>query len=77
MAYEDGSLIDRELFNHPRYVSNVFRHTLTSLKDCLTVIEETGGLEEAMEYQGEEELNAIFQLMEVVKQLHFYNEEDE
>tara|TARA_R100001510_G_C7542628_1_gene129563 strand:- start:316 stop:531 length:216 start_codon:yes stop_codon:yes gene_type:complete len=69
--------IDRELLNHARWAKNVFRHTLTSLQDCLTIIEETGGLEEAMEYQGEEELNAVFELMEVVKQLNFYNEEEE
>ena len=77
MAFPNGELIDRELLNHPRYSQNAFRHTLTSLQDCLTIIEETGGLEEAMKYQGEDELNAIFQLMDVVKHLHFYNEEDE
>tara|TARA_R100000458_G_C8265877_1_gene240924 strand:+ start:1643 stop:1876 length:234 start_codon:yes stop_codon:yes gene_type:complete len=77
MAFPNGELIDRELLNHPRDAKNVFRHTLTSLSDCLTIIEETGGLMEAMEYQGEDELNAIFQLMNVVKQLNFYNEEDD
>ena len=77
MSYEDGTTIDREQLNHPRDLQYVFRHTLSSLQDCLTVIEETGSLEDAIDYQGEDELNAIMQLMVVVGHLDFYNEEDE
>ena len=79
MSYEDGTTIDRELLNHPRDIHNVFRHTLSSLQDCLTIITETGSIEDAIDYQGDDELNAIMQLMECVDHLHFHyyrNKED-
>tara|TARA_R110002020_G_scaffold6465_12_gene27555 strand:- start:540 stop:782 length:243 start_codon:yes stop_codon:yes gene_type:complete len=76
MSYEDGTTIDRELLNHPRDIHNVFRHTLSSLQDCLTIITETGSIEDAIDYQGDDELNAIMQLMECVDHLHFHYEQE-
>jgi len=68
--------IDRDRLNHPRYINCVFQHTITSLNDCLTILEETGGVEDAIAYQGEEEERAIRRVIEVASHIAFYNDEE-
>ena len=69
--------IDRDRLNHPRYINCVFQHTITSLNDCLTILEETGGVEDAIAYQGEEEERAIRRVIEVASHIAFYSDEEE
>jgi ABC-type dipeptide/oligopeptide/nickel transport system ATPase component len=69
--------IDRDMLNHPRHINCVFQHTITSLNDCLTVLEETGSVEDAIEYQGEEEERAIRRVIEVASHIAFYGDEEE
>jgi len=68
--------IDRDRLNHPRYINWVFQHTITSLNDCLTILEETGSVEDAIEYQVEEEERAIRRVIEVASHIAFYNDEE-
>ena len=68
--------IDRDRLHHPRDAYCVFQHTLTSLNDCLTILEETGSVEDAIEYQGEEEERAIRRVIEVASHIAFYNDEE-
>jgi len=69
--------IDRDRLNHPRYINCVFQHTITSLNDCLTILEECGSVEDAIEYQGEEEERAIRRVIEVASHIAFYSDEEE
>ena len=69
--------IDREMLNHPRDINCVFQHTITSLNDCLTILEECGSVEDAIEYQGEEEERAIRRVIEVASHIAFYSDEEE
>jgi len=69
--------IDRDMLNHPRHAYCVFQHTLTSLNDCLTILEECGGVDEAIEYQGEKEERAIRRVIQVASNIAFYNDDEE
>lgn len=69
--------IDRELLNHPRDHQNAFRHTSSSLEDCLTIISECGGVDEAKEYMNEDQSRYIDKVLELSKHLNWYNQFEE
>lgn len=64
--------IDREQFNHPRYSYCVFQHTLTSLEDCLTILNETGSVEDAEEYQGNEDARYVQKIVDTCVEIAEY-----
>lgn len=66
--------IDRDQLNHPKYAYCVFQHTLSSLEDCLTILSETGSIDDAEEYQGQDG-DYIKRLVDVCKDIAEYSDD--